>query len=223
MNKIDRDRLRELEKLATPTPWYYNSYSDVHTTAFREAHDKFYADWCAAGQPHFGKDARNEWWDRYCATDSDVCHVPADHGDTAIGRHSNDAELIEEMRNNLLALLDEVDRLEQQVQWARDAVRTSHHRGMCPHCWKPVTKPSADHPYGFTPVTTPDKMEFGPVEVLLMTCGSCGQEWGETPDKNCNEFVDGVRCGHSRGHDGPHRTRAWMTELCKSLEKGDNK
>lgn len=123
------EQLREIRgraDAATPGPWGYNSYSRVDAGAFIANYDNpdapDYPDGSRPGsQPghKFFDEVDNAWLaQRHAAYEADpeVASVPAEYGDTATGRHANDAEFIAYARTDVPRLLDEIDRLRDGVR-----------------------------------------------------------------------------------------------------------
>jgi hypothetical protein len=136
MTPEELSRLRELCEKASDGPWFWNSYNRVVAQPFidkdEEASEAAPEDcnWpnryqCKACVTKQGTapNGSSLFTYRECAApinlyeaDCSVCWVPAHHGDTAIGRHAADAEFIEAARTALPQLLDEVERLREEVE-----------------------------------------------------------------------------------------------------------
>lgn len=134
------DEIRQRAAAASPAPWFYNSYANVHSGPKARTED----DWweprledghsyghragqvCEACGPRFidvgGRQVQT--WD--CArsgealdADSLVCSVPPSYGDTATGQRKADAEFIAAAPEDIAFLLALVDSLTAE----RDAHR----------------------------------------------------------------------------------------------------
>jgi hypothetical protein len=116
-------RLRALAAEATPGPWFYNGYSGVFSAPLTQVYDDLedfeckvpeYKESCGdgpcSGCPFFEHEYRHGPL---------VVHVPAHHGDTAIGRHAADGAFIAEACSLIPALLDEIERLRAVIDDVR--------------------------------------------------------------------------------------------------------
>jgi hypothetical protein len=90
---LDLDAIEARANAATPGPWFYDSYSTVHAKCMLAAYEAAETDEeCYAANPA-------------------VCSVPAYAGDTAGGRHVDNAKFVAAAREDVPALVAEVRRL----------------------------------------------------------------------------------------------------------------
>lgn len=105
--QITDDELRawkELEQAATKGPWFYNSYSSIHSKELSQR----YGELAKEGQ---GDRTKEEWRELLHANEPVVARVPAHHGDTAIGHNAKNAWFIAAVRTAVPRLIAEVERL----------------------------------------------------------------------------------------------------------------
>jgi len=119
---ISNDRLKEIREYcakATPGPWFYNSYSAIFSGAegAQAAEDKLWDEYIAAGEPKGPYDKPVEpWRSKLYDADTSVAHVPAIAGDTAAHRHGCDAIFIAEARQDLPALVEELEKCRKALR-----------------------------------------------------------------------------------------------------------
>lgn len=118
MTDADLDRIEAYCAAATEGPWFWNSYSAVYTGGMQAQWKQFDQAWDAAGEPDFtdANGQRNDWHRRHYEAEPRVCGVPAEYGDTATGRHADDARFIAAARTDLPALCAEVRRLREFIE-----------------------------------------------------------------------------------------------------------
>jgi hypothetical protein len=118
MSDLTPERLAELRALAenaTPGPWFYNGYSGVFSSPLTQVYDDLDDPECEV--PAHKESCGNgpcpgcPFFEHEHEHGPLVAHVPAHHGDTAIGRHAADGAFIAEARALVPALLDEIERL----------------------------------------------------------------------------------------------------------------
>jgi len=92
----DLKRMRDLAAVATPRPWFFNSYSGIFSEPrTRELH---------TAEEALSDDSPEEDWDALPKTL--VANVPVAAGDTATAQGGRDAKLIEAAVNSLDTLID---------------------------------------------------------------------------------------------------------------------
>lgn len=130
MADLDLDAIRRRCDAATPGPWFWNSYSGIFSTPFVQRDEAFTEAICETewGDREY-RDWPEEWQDRKSEERSDVAHVPPHHGDTAIGRQAADADFIAHAREDVPALLAEIERLRGELRDLGDRYFTDGEAG----------------------------------------------------------------------------------------------
>ncbi|OKI47273.1 hypothetical protein [Micromonospora sp. CB01531] len=127
MTTNDIDAIRKLAAAATEGPWFYNSYSAVLAGPKVQPHEEWldttgehslerHGNCEACGPDRRGCLLFSEDYKR----DPIVAHVPAHHGDTAVGERVADAEFIAAARTVVPALCDEIEQLRDSFKCAHE-------------------------------------------------------------------------------------------------------
>lgn len=123
------EKIQEAYAKASKGKWFWNSYSTVQSGFYCQEVEVFIEEWQKAGEPSLerlpGKE--NSWFEKDYEADPVICHVPAHHGDTATGRHANDAIFIEAAHENWPGVYAEIQRLRNRVKELEDG--TSNNAG----------------------------------------------------------------------------------------------
>ena len=108
----DAGQRAEWKRLAEALPpddeWFFNSYNAVHSSH----NGRLYRALADEGQQHR---TAEEWNEALYAAEPVIARVPALHGDTATGLHYARGQFIAASRTAVPALLQLVERLEQQL------------------------------------------------------------------------------------------------------------
>lgn len=119
--QLDLAPIKARVDAASVGPWAYNGYSGIASVPLLHAWDA----WTDAHEGHefertgkcepCGSDAGCEFAEEYYERYSWIGWVPSHHGDTATGRHAADAEFIAHAREDIPALVAEIEMLRAMV------------------------------------------------------------------------------------------------------------